>query len=437
MALSTDTPEEVGLNSQRLKRLECWLEKQVESNRLQGASALISRRGKNAFFHATGDLRRDSVVRLFSMTKPVTTVAAMMLYEQGHFQLDDPLALYLPEFAHTPVWNGEKVLSSGATPDDVLNHVEAQQSPITIHHLLTHTSGLSYGFMNATPVDAYYRHHKLDTVGVNESLSSMVTRLAKAPLLAQPGTAWNYSVSTDVLGRLIEIWSGQSLADFMELNILQPLGMSDTGFYVKPVQQSRFTHLYGPAAGGELGAVNGHGHDSWQARVEETHRARQVLQPPVVLEPADASLFNNAPVLESGGGGLVGTIDDFSRFCQMLLNGGELQGSRLLSYKTVEYMRQNHLPDNKDMAAMGQAVWSETSYQGVGFGLGFAVVVDPVAACMITSKGEHHWGGAASTFFWIDPEEDMVVVFVTQLYPSSAYPLRRELRSLVYQALES
>lgn len=435
MTLSPSKPEAVGLSSSRLQRLSAWLDQQVDSNRLQGASALICRRGENAFFHATGDMQRDSVVRLFSMTKPITSVAAMMLYEQGCFQLDDPVALYLPEFANTPVWNGESV--AGDAPDDVLNHVEPQKTPMSVHHLLTHTSGLTYGFMNATPVDAYYRHNNIETVGAQESLASQVSRLAKAPLLAQPGTAWNYSVSTDVLGRLIEIWSGQSLANFIEQAILQPLGMSDTGFYVKPSQQARFTHLYGPAAGGELGAVSGRTVDSIEAQLDEARRAQERLQPPIVLEPANASIFSKAPALESGGGGLVGTIDDFARFSQMLLNGGTFEGRRLLSRKTVEYMRCNHLPGNRDMAAMGQAVWSETSYEGVGFGLGFAVVLDPVAARMITSPGEHHWGGAASTFFWIDPVEDMLVVFLTQLYPSSTYPLRRELRSLVYQALES
>lgn len=424
-----------GLNGQRLERVSQWLEHQVTSNRVNSASILIGRRNAGTYFHAAGNIQRDSVARLFSMTKPITSVAAMMLYEQGCFQLDDPVALYLPEFADTPVWNGNAVDAS-RDPDAILAHVDPLQTPVTVHQLMTHTAGLTYGFMNATPVDAYYRHHQLDAYAAEESLADMVSRLAQAPLLAQPGTTWNYSVATDVLGRLIEVWSGQSLADFLAEHVLQPLGMADTGFQVMPHQQPRFLDLYGPAAGGDLGAIGG-GVDPLQARLAAARREREGLPPPIILESATGSVFSRAPAMASGGGGLVGTIDDFSRFCQMLLNGGVWQEQRLLSRKSVEYMRRNHLPNNRDMASMGQAVWSETSYRGVGFGLGFAVVIDPVAAGMISSAGEHHWGGAASTFFWIDPEEDLYVVFLTQLFPSSSYPLRRELRSLVYQALES
>lgn len=374
---------------------------------------------------------RDTIVRLYSMTKPVTTVAAMMLYEQGHFQLEDPVARYLPAFTDMRVWTGSGELSS----DKALkaNTVPAQ-SLITIRQLMTHTAGLTYSFMNATPVDQYYRDNTLIFPGADESLESLVERLALAPLLCQPGSQWNYSVATDVLGRLVELWSGNTLAEFFEQAIFNPLNMPDTGFHVRASQRDRFADLYGPAAGGDLSSISAPSGGSLPTQFADD---RQIDEPPVALDVLATSSFVNEPQLYSGGGGLVGTIDDFACFCQMLLNKGELGGVRLLGRKTVEFMRQNHLPDNTDMASMGQSVWSESSYRGIGFGLGFAVVLDPVKAGFISSPGEYHWGGAASTFFWIDPEEDLFVVFLTQLFPSSSYPIRQELRTRIYQALES
>lgn len=436
MTLPSDTPEKLGLDQQRLERLGQWLQHQVSGNRLAGASVLVARRGSVGYFASAGDIGRESVVRLYSMTKPVTTVAAMMLYEKGCFQLDDPIALYLPEFADTPVWNGTAIADTDSA-DAVLDHVLAQNAPITVHQLMTHTSGLTYDFMQANPVDAYYRQQGLRFPGADESLASLVSRLAQAPLISQPGSAWNYSVSVDVLGRLIEVWTGQSLDNFLTREIFEPLGMHATGFHAGLESQHKLVDLYTPAAGGELGSVAHAPGNPLQARIARMEQERTGLAPPIVVEPGEISSFLRPPVLYSGGGGLVGSIDDYSRFCQLLLNGGQLAGHRLLSPKTVAFMRQNQLPDNADMAAMGQEVWSESSYRGVGFGLGFAVVVDPVKAQMITSTGECHWGGAASTFFWVDPVEDLQVVFLTQLYPSSTYPLRRELRTLVYQALAS
>ncbi len=438
------------LDKQRLDRVGDWLERQVSSNRLAGASVLVCKRGQPSYFHACGvaglesgsesapssgtaiasrAFQRETIVRLYSMTKPVTTVAALMLFEQGCFQLDDPVAWYLPAFADLRVWTGSGALN---TADDFDHHTVPAQSPITVRQLMNHTAGFTYGFMNANAVDQYYRDEGLVFPGSPESLAILVERLAQAPLLCQPGTQWNYSVATDVLGRLVEIWSDQSLADYFDKHIFTPLGMTSTGFHVSAADEERFADLYGPAAGGELGAVAG-------AQVSDQGAAvaakPEVLEPPVALDVRKSSSFLKVPALYSGGGGLVGSIDDFARFCQCLLNGGELDGQRLLGRKTVEFMRQNQLPDNRDMAAMGQAVWSETSYAGIGFGLGFAVVLDPVKVGMIGSAGEHHWGGAASTFFWIDPQEDMFVILLTQLYPSSSYPLRSELRSAVYQAL--
>lgn len=363
------------------------------------------------------------------MTKPVTTVAALMLFEQGKFQLDDPIAWYLPAFADVRVWSGEGELQS---QDDLLKNTQPVESPVTIRQLMNHTAGFTYGFMNATPVDRLYRDEGLVFPGATESLETLVERLAKAPLLCQPGTQWNYSVATDVLGRLVEIWSGQSLSDYFQAHIFTPLKMNSTGFHVNAAAVSRFADLYGPAAGGDLGKIAGtsSGENSVALQSKATG-----LEPPVALDVLASTSFLEDPPLYSGGGGLVGSIDDYARFCQCLLNDGELEGVRLLGRKTVAFMRQNQLPENRDMASMGQAVWSETSYHGIGFALGFAVVLDPVKVGMLGSCGEHHWGGAASTFFWIDPVEDLYVILLTQLYPSSSYPLRTELRTAVYQAL--
>ena len=417
-------PADLGLCPQRLQRVSSWLQGQVTSERLAGCSALIARRGAIAFQQAVGQseietgraFELDTIVRLYSMTKAVTTVAAMMLYERGCFQLDDPVSEYLPEFAETPVWRG-----GGAALDDVV----PQQQPMSVRQLMTHTSGLTYGFMNTNVVDEAYRQTQVEMPGGKGDLASQVRRLAELPLICQPGSQWNYSVSTDVLGRLVEVWSGVTLEQFFAREILQPLGMHDTGFHVHEDKQSRFSALYTPPSGGDLASVG---------RREKTDDKDQAVGLRL-QESADGSRFLQPPEAFSGGGGLTGTIGDYARFCQMLLNCGELDGQRLLGRKTVEYMRLNQLPEGRDMAGMGQPVWSETSYDGIGFGLGFAVVLDPVKAHIITSVGEHHWGGAASTFFWLDPAEELFVVFLTQLMPSSTYPIRRELRTRVYQAL--
>ena len=454
--MSSNNPGQPGLDSERLARVGEWLDAQVASNRLAGGSVLVGRQGAQAYFHAAGiagvnatstdspdssseqsslssrPFQRETIVRLYSMTKPVTTVAALMLYEQGHFQLDDPIAWFLPAFADMRVWTGDGELTTG---DDVQRHTNALESPITVRQLMNHTAGFTYGFMNATPVDRHYRDQALVFPGSPESLESLVDRLAQAPLLCQPGTRWNYSVATDVLGRLVEIWSGQSLADYLHTHVFKPLGMDCTGFHVAEADTSRFADLYGPAAGGDLGAIGSSSGSSNTSSSGLPPQKAVPLDPPIALDVLASTAFVQPPALYSGGGGLVGSIDDYARFCQCLLNEGELDGVRLLGRKTVQFMRQNQLPGNRDMAAMGQAVWSESSYAGIGFALGFAVVLDPVQAGMMTSAGEHHWGGAASTFFWIDPVEQLYVIMLTQLYPSSSYPLRTELRTAVYQAL--
>ena len=420
--LNDISPKEAGLSEKRLDRVSDWLSDQTRKDRLAGCSVLVGRKGGVVYFDSTGmadkelgkPFQRDTIVRIFSMTKPVTTVAAMMLYERGAFQLDDRVSKYLPEFAETPVWKGGDI-----------ENTEEQSTPMLVRHLMTHTSGLTYGFMQSNLIDESYRKERLEFQGDHETLEQAVKRLARVPLMCQPGSQWNYSVSTDVLGRLVEVWSGSTLEEFMKKEIFGPLQMADTGFSVAEQNIERFSALYSPLHGSDgmssIGSVSDENSPERSGlKLEESHIESHYLKP--------AGIF-------SGGGGLVSSIDDYSAFCQMLINGGELNDQRLLGRKTVEYMRLNHLPDNRDMAAMGQPVWSETNYDGIGFGLGFAVVLDPVKASIVTSVGEHHWGGMASTFFWLDPLEDLFVVFFTQLIPSSTYPIRRELRTRIYQTL--
>ena len=421
-------PETVGMSSTRLKKMSSWMEQQISSNRLAGLSAMVHRRGKCAFFNCAGQMdveagkamAEDTIFRLYSMTKPITAVAAMICYEDGYFQLDDPIAKFLPEFTEMQVWDGNP---------DALNTVPVE-GYITVRHLLTHTAGFSYEWMEATPVEDYYREHKVSfnpgrqTEG-GADLAAMATRLAHAPLVRQPGSGWGYSVSIDVLGRLVEVWSGQTLDRFFEERIFQPLGMADTAFSVAPEKRERFAACYEPTSGGGLAGVSSQ---------ETVIRKSEGIGLKLSDAPTD-SHYLQTPETFSGGGGLTGTLGDYGRFCQMLLNKGELDGVRILGSKTVEFMSVNHLPDNKDMAGMGQPVWSESSAEGIGYGLGMAVVIDAPTTQLIRSTGEYFWGGAASTAFWIDPEEEMFVVFMTQLVPSSFYPIRSELRVAAYQAL--
>ena len=276
---------------------------------------------------------------------------------------------------------------------------------ITFRDLLTHTSGLTYGFMESTPVDAVYRDQKIDFGTATASLADVVERLAAVPLIAQPGKAWNYSVATDVLGYLVQVISGQPFDVFLREKVLKPLGMLDTDFIVAKDKQERFATCYMPGKDGKL----------------------------AVMDDPTKSTYLAPRNGYSGGGGLAGTAGDYLRFCKFMLNKGELDGVRLLGRKTVELMTSNHLPG--DMADMGMPRFSESPYYGIGFGLGFSVMINPAKAQILGTAGEYAWGGAASTAFWCDPAEDMAVVLLTQLYPSSTYPIRRDLRVLTYQAI--
>jgi CubicO group peptidase (beta-lactamase class C family) len=396
-------PESVGLSSSRLQKIDPWMQRLVADRKLAGLSVAVLRRGELAYCAATGladiargvPFTRDTLVRIYSMTKPLTSTAILMLYEDGHFQLDDPISRFLPCFANPRVFIG----GSRARPE-----TEPAARGITFRDLLTHTSGLTYGFMDATAIDALYRETGVDFQLSDLTLAEVVEKAAALPLLAQPGTAWNYSVATDVLGRLVEVISGEPFDRFLGARVLAPLGMTETTFRVTPEMLPRFAALYARGADGA----------------------------PTLMDDVPTSIFLKSR-LPSGGGGLVSTLDDYLRFCRCILNKGELNGVRLLGRKTVELMTANHL--RGDMADMGQARFSESSYAGIGFGLGFSVMLDPARAQILGTAGEVAWGGAASTAFWIDPAEDMAVVLLTQLMPSSTYPIRRELRVLTYQAV--
>ncbi len=399
--MNEDTCERVGLSARRLGRIDGWMRSWVESGRLAGASVLVSRHGQIAYerCHGLADRERgtamapDTIVRIYSMTKPLTSVALMMLYEEGRFQLDDPVSAALPCFAASRVFAGEGV-------DPVPAH-----RPISYRDLLTHTSGLTYGFIEGTPLTAMYREQGIDFQLSPLSLGALVEKAAALPLLAQPGTAWNYSIATDVIGHLVAVLSGMPFEQFLQERVLAPLGMHDTGFFVAPANHARFAANY---ARGEDG------------------RAR-------LLDDPATSLFAQPRAIASGGGGLTGTARDYMRFCQMMLNRGTYGGERLLGRKAVELMTSNHL--GGDMASMGMPRFSESNYNGIGFGLGFSIMRDPARAEIVGTAGEYAWGGAASTAFWIDPAEQLAVVFLTQLTPSSTYPLRRELRALTYASI--
>ena len=398
------SPEQVGLSAARLARISSWMRGWVDSGKLPGMTVCVMRKGQLAFAETYGradvernrPMRPDTIVRIYSMTKPLTSTAIMMLYEEGRFQLDEPISKFIPAFKSPRVYAGG---SRGK-----IDSVPAERE-ITFRDLLTHTSGLTYGFMESTPVDAVYRDQKIDFGTATASLADVVERLAAVPLIAQPGKAWNYSVATDVLGYLAQVISGQPFDVFLREKVLKPLGMLDTDFIVAKEKQERFATCYMPGKDGKL----------------------------AVMDDPTKSTYLAPRNGYSGGGGLAGTAGDYLRFCKFMLNKGELDGVRLLGRKTVELMTSNHLPG--DMADMGMPRFSESPYYGIGFGLGFSVMINPAKAQILGTAGEYAWGGAASTAFWCDPAEDMAVVLLTQLYPSSTYPIRRDLRVLTYQAI--
>jgi CubicO group peptidase (beta-lactamase class C family) len=404
-------PAEAGLDPERLARIDAHFARYVDDGRLPGWLVTVSRHGRLAYVARNGsrDLEAglpvtdDTVWRIYSMTKPVTSVAVMMLQEEGRLALTDPVSAFIPSFAGVRVFAGGSDLRQVTVP---------AVEPVRIWHLLTHTAGLTYGFHRAHPVDALYRAAGFEwgtPAGVD--LAQACDIWAGFPLLFQPGAEWNYSVATDVLGRVIEVASGQRFDEFLEARILRPLGMTQTAFWADAQAAPRLAALYTPDAGGKARRADAMG--------------KAALAPPRLL---------------SGGGGLVSTAGDYHRFTQMLLHSagspaGELDGARLLSPRTVGYMTRNHLPGGLDLETFGRPLYAESPFRGVGFGLGFSVVIDPVPGKVICSAGEIAWGGAASTAFWIDQEAELTVSFFTQLLPSSTHPIRSQLRQLVYQAL--
>jgi CubicO group peptidase (beta-lactamase class C family) len=399
-------PAEVGFDADRLGRIDRFLTPYVDQGRLPNYLLVLARHGKIAHVSSYGyrdvdskaPVETDTLFRIFSMTKPITSVAAMMLYERGALDLNDPVATYIPSMGEARVYTGGSELRAMTVP---------QTEPMRVWHLLTHTSGLTYGFHRSHAVDGMYR------IAGYEWGRPPGTDLAKAcddwaglPLLFQPGTEWNYSVSTDVLGRVVEVASGKALDEFFDEEIFGPLGMGDTGFWVDESDVDRLATLYLAAPGGKMAPGGDMG--------------RPVLKRPSFL---------------SGGGGLVSCAHDYHRFTQMLLRGGELDGVRLLSPRTVRYMGRNHLPGGQDLETFGRPLFAEVPFRGVGFGLGFAVVLDAAAGKSMSAEGELSWGGAASTAFWIDPADGVTALFFTQLLPSSATQVRTYLRHLVQQAL--
>jgi CubicO group peptidase (beta-lactamase class C family) len=400
-------PREVGFEADRLRLIDSVFAPYVDDGRLAGWLVLVARRGKIVHLSCYGTRDRErglpvetgTVWRLASMTKPITAVAALMLWEEGAFDLKDPVASWIPSFANSRVYRSGGILRVETRP---------ATEPIRVWHLLTHTAGLTYGFHHAHPVDALYRAAGFEWGHPKDmDLASCCDAWAKIPLLFEPGSEWNYSVASDVLGRLVEVVAGMSLDEFFRERIFEPLGMTETAFWAEPNLAERLAAAYGVSPKGP--------------------------QAPAALLNGEAAL--QRPTMLSGGGGLVGTARDYYRFAEMLRRGGELEGSRLLSPRTVAYMTTNHLPGGSDLEAFGRPLFAETTFDGIGFGLGVSVVVDPVRCKVLSSAGEFGWGGAYSTAFWVAPAEELTVLFFTQLLPSSTHPIRTQLKQAVYQAI--
>ena len=398
-------PGEVGFDADRLARIDRHFARYVDDGRLPGWQIVVSRHGKRVHSSTYGlrdkeaglPVEPDTLWRIYSMTKPITAIAAMQLFEEGLFSLNDEVSRYLPAFADMRVFRSgtaEKPTTVPAT------------EPMRMWHLLTHTAGLTYGFTRSSAVDEMYRLAGSDFAQPpGMDLAALCELWASLPLLFEPGTSWNYSVATDVLGRVCEVLTGQTLDVVFRERILDPLGMTDTDWWAQ--DGSRLAALYAPMPGtGEAFRYDVIGVGA--------------LKPPSWL---------------GGGGGLVSTAHDYDRFTRMLLGGGQLEGTRVIGSRTLRYMTRNHLPGGAMLTSLARGQFAETAYDGMGFGLGFGVLVDPVALKVPATAGEFTWGGAASTAFWVDPVEQVTAAFYTQLLPSSTYPVRGELRSLVYSAL--
>jgi CubicO group peptidase (beta-lactamase class C family) len=418
LAPAPASPESAGMSKPALDRLENHLKQRyVDAGRFPGTQLLVYRRGKVVHSTVQGfaDLERkvpvkeDTIFRIYSMTKALTSVAFMMLVEEGRVALDEPVHKYIPE------WKDLGVFQAGTYPAFL---TRPPSRPMLIVDLMRHTSGLTYGFQQRSNVDAAYRENKIGEVIKSGTLQSMIEDLAKIPLEFSPGEAWNYSVATDVLGYLIGKISGMPFEQFLKERILGPLGMNDTDFFVPKEKAHRFAACYSADPQGGM-----------------TFHATERKGTLTLQDDPTTSSFLTPPSLISGGGGLCSTAADYLTFCRALLNGGELGGVRLLGPKTLKLMASNHLPGGVDLPTMSRSLFSEASYNGIGFGLGFAVTMNPAQTLIAGSPGEFAWGGAATTSFFIDPAEELITIFMTQVLPSSAYPIRREIRTMVYAAI--
>ena len=409
-----------GFDKARLERVGAVGRKYVDENRLPFTMVQIARHGEGVYrddygwadIEARRPIQDDSIVRIYSMTKPLTSIALMQLYESGEVLLENSISRFTPEFGDLQVWDGSQVNKIMTRPPSRIP---------TLKDVLTHQSGFTYGFMVQNSIDALYREQGIGMLSLPDySVLEGMKRLAEIPLVFDPGTKWNYSVSTDVVGAIVEVVSGQTLDEYIQQNVTAPLGMVDTAFHVEATNAHRLVDIYSPA--GALAEafgtkLEGNG---WEMRRIDVAAESPYLKPPQYL---------------SGGGGMVSTMADYQCFCDMLFNGGELNGERVIGPRTLDYMTQNHLTGGKDLNESGQSLFTEVDMEGMGFGLGFSPVLDAAANGSVTNNGEYSWGGAASTAFWVDPVDDLSVIFLSQLLPSSTYPLRKQLRAATYQAL--
>lgn len=394
-----------GMSAERLEWITGHLDRSyIAPGKIAGCPVLVARHGAVAYHRTLGlmdiernrPMRDDTIFRIYSMTKPITSVALMMLYERGHFQINDPVSKFIPS------WKDQRVYVSG---EGESMETREPERPMSMRHILSHTSGLSYG-ATKHPVDRLYGGMQVIR-GRGETLASLAERLAHVPLRFTPGDKWMYGYSTDICAYLVEVIAGVPFDRFLREQIVEPLGMRDTEFHVEEGKRDRFAANYMRKPDKTLGLID---------------------------DPM-ASTYAQPPSFVSGGGGLTSTIADYLRFCEMLRRGGELDGARIIGERTLRLMRQNHLKDGRDLTTMATGAWSETAYEGVGFGLGFATTVDSVAAGT-PGQGDFYWGGAASTIFWVDPHEDLVAIFMTQLMPSTTFNFRGQLKSIVYAAIE-
>ena len=400
-----------GLDAGRLERITDHLERHyIASGKITGCQVAVARHGHMAYFKSFGLMDRergkptrdDTIYRIYSMTKPIASVALMTLFEQGHFQLNDPVHRFVPS------WRNHRVWISG---EGEAMETERPQRPVTFRDVLSHTAGFTYGgglpgVGIQHPIDKIYRALKVRSVGGSDTMMEFMDKMGQVPLRYQPGQAWMYSLATDVVGALVEIISGKPLAQYLSETIFEPLGMKDTAFWVAPVKKDRFAANYQRGADKQL----------------------------KLIDDPETSDFTREPGFKSGGGGLTGTSADYMRFCEMLRRGGELDGHRVLGPRTIELMHMNHLPGGKTLTDLAIGAFSETAYDGVGFGLGFASTLGQVESGGY-GQGDYYWGGAASTIFWVDPKEDLSVVFMTQLMPSATFNFRGQLKNIIYSAI--